>query len=499
MSSNCWSNGKPEIGIIGAGMSGLCAAVQLQKKLAITSFTIFEKNADVGGIWLNNTYPGCECDSPSHLYSFSFDLNPNWSANYAPQPEILDYVKHVAEKHKIYEHIKFHHEVKALTWNEDLKKWIVRYANAFIEKNDDEIQMFDIVVMAVGTFRIPCIPNELKTFSGPTMHTAEWNYEINLKNKKVAVIGSGASAVQVIPKIVNEVHTLHCYHRKPPYVIPRLQFTIPKFLKLFFFYIPFLMWLYRCLVFMLYELFQPAYYCGSFMNKLVYKVTKAYRQRELKKHEHLLNDLTPTYAFGCKRVTLTEGYYAAMTSPNVHLHSSHIDKIVDRTIYTKNGMKEEIDVLILATGFKVLEYWGPMQIFGKNSHNVLQSWIDKEPRSYYGIAFSSAPNLFALLGPNTVVGHNSVMFMVECQVNFMIKAVRKMMKRNAEVINLKVAAEDDFMDKLKANLKDTVWNREVCDSWFTNSRGVVTTLWGGNCTKYWRQTRTIDWSKFEIK
>ncbi|KAG4072860.1 hypothetical protein HA402_002603 [Bradysia odoriphaga] len=489
----------PEIGIIGAGMSGLCAAVQLQKKLAITSFTIFEKNPDVGGTWLSNTYPGCACDVASHLYSFSFELNPTWSENYSAQPEILDYVKDVARKHRIYEHIKFQHEVKTLTWNDHLKKWIVRYVNASIAKADDETQMFDIIVMAPGGLRIPHIPNELKAFTGPAMHTAEWNHQIDLKNKRVAVIGSGASAVQVIPSIVDDVQTLHCYQRKPPYIMPRAQFTFPNFLKKIFFYIPFIMWLYRCMIYVRHELLHKAFYAGSLFNKLAHALTKKYRQSELRAHKHLLDDLTPKYGFGCKRVILSEQYYAAMTRPNLHVHTSHIDKIVDRTICTKDGTKEEIDVLIMATGFKVHDYCSPMQVFGKDGQNLLQSWVDKEPRSYYGIVFNSSPNLFALLGPNTALGHSSVIFMIECQVNFMINAVREMMRRNAKVINLKVAAEDEFMDKLKADLKNTVWNSEDCGSWYVNGRGVITTLWGDNCTNYWRQTRTTDWSKFEIK
>ncbi|XP_037040327.1 FAD-binding monooxygenase ktnD-like [Bradysia coprophila] len=496
-SSNCWSNGVPEIGIVGAGMSGLCAAVQLRKKLAITSFTIFEKNTDVGGTWLNNTYPGCEVDVPGHFYSYSFEPNPNWSVNYPPQREILEYIKGVARKHQIYEHIKFQQEVKTISWNVHLKKWIVRYITA--AKSDFETQMFDIIIMALGAFRIPHIPDECKAFTGPTIHTGEWNHGVALKNKKVAVIGSGASAIQVIPSIVDDVQTLHCYQRKPAYIYPRLQFAFPSVLKTFFRYIPLLMWLYRCIVFMRFELFHAAFYSGSLLNKILHAITKNYRRRELNSHKHLWNALTPKYGFGCKRVLTSEQYYAVMTRPNVRLHSSHIDKIVGRTIYTKNGTKQEVDVLVLATGFKVHEYCSPMQIFGKDGQNVLQTWAEKDPRSYYGIVYSSAPNLFSLLGPNTGLSHSSVLFMAECQVDFMINAVREMMRRNAMMINVKVAAEDEFMDKLRADMKNKVWNRENCGSWFANSRGVITTLWGDNCINYWRQTRSIDWSKFEIE
>ncbi|KAG4072847.1 hypothetical protein HA402_002590 [Bradysia odoriphaga] len=455
-------------------MSGLCAAIQLRKKLAITSFTIFEKNTDVGGTWLNNTYPGCEVDVPGHFYSYSFEPNPNWSVNYPAQPEILEYIKGVVRKHQIYEYIKFQHEVKMYSWNVHLKKWIVRYATT--EKSDDETQMFDIMIMALGALNIPHIPDEYKAFSGPTMHTYEWNHGVALKNKNVAVIGSGASAIQVIASIVDDVQTLHCYQRKPAYVYPRFQFTFPTFLKAFFLYVPLLMWLYRCIIFMRFELFHAAFYSGSFANKFVHAITKNYRQSELKAHKHLRNGLTPKYGFGCKRVLTSERYYAAMTRPNVRLHSSHIEEIVGRSIYTKNGTKQEIDVLILATGFKVHEYFSPMRIFGKDGQSVLQTWVDKEPRSYYGIVFSYMPNLFALLGPNTGLSHSSVLFMIECQVDFMINVVREMMQRNATMMNVKVAAEDEFMDKLRWDMKNKVWNRENCGSWFANSRDVITTI-----------------------
>ncbi|XP_037037233.1 FAD-binding monooxygenase ktnD-like [Bradysia coprophila] len=497
MSSNCWSNGMPEIGIIGAGISGLCAAVQLQQKLKITSFTIFEKNADVGGTWLNNMYPGCEVDVPGHFYSYSFEPNPNWSVNYPPQSEILEYINGVARKYNIYEHIKFQREVKTLTWNGSLKKWIVRYGT--ISNSDDETQTFDIIVIASGGLRCPHIPNELLAFTGPVMHTAEWNDQIELKKKKVAVIGSGASAIQVIPNIVNDVQTLHCYQRSPAYVFPRFQFTFPNFLVILFHYIPVLTWLYRCLLFILFELFHQAFCYGTLWNEFIHTLATKYRQSELKGYEQLSNDLTPKYGFGCKRALISSQYYATMTRPNVRLHSSHIDKIVGRTIFTKDGTKEEVDVLILATGFNVQHYYSPIQIFGKDGQDVVKTWVDAEPRSYCGIISSSAPNLFALLGPNTGIIHNSALFMVECQVDFIINAICEMRRRNATVINLKVEAEDEFMDKFKGYMKNKAWYKENCGSWFANSRGVRTALWSDNCINYWRQTRTTAWSKFKIE
>ncbi|KAJ6640763.1 Baeyer-Villiger monooxygenase [Pseudolycoriella hygida] len=423
-------------------------------------------------------YEGCACDVSSHLYSYSFELNPikndllqDWSANFSSQPEILDYLKNVANKHKLYQRICFQHEVKTITWNEEINKWIVKYVNLSLESPEEETQIFDLMICGTGALRLPYIPNEFKTFTGPTIHTGQWNNEIDLRNKKVAVIGSGASAVQVIPSIVDSVDTLHCYQRKPPYIIPRPQFDFPNFIKTVFFYLPFIMWLFRCFIYMFHELLHAAFISGSILNKMCNKITRMYRHNELKNHEHLIESLTPNYGFGCKRVIMSEQYYAAMARPNVHIHSSHVDKVVGQTIFTKDGSRETVDVLILATGFLVHGYFAPLQVFGKDGENILQTWA---------------------------LGHNSVLFMIECQVNFVVRAVREMMRQNAQVISVKVSAEEEFMDKLKADLKHTVWYNEKCGSWYANSRDVITTLWSGNCTSYWRQTANIDWSKFDF-
>ncbi|XP_037040355.1 FAD-binding monooxygenase ktnD-like [Bradysia coprophila] len=489
-----------EIGIIGAGVSGICAAIQLQKKFGSSlSFTIFEKNRDVGGTWFSNVYPGCACDVASHFYSFSFELNPNWSKNYPSQREILDYLKRLTGKYSISEHIKFQHEVKTICWNDELMKWMVRYVDGSVPNaGSEETRSFDIIINAPGALRIPLVPSEFDAFTGPKMHTAEWNKEIDLKNKKVAVIGSGASAVQIIPRIADSVETLHCYQRKPPYILPRPQFKFPNFVKAIFNWLPLVMWLYRFTFYVLHELLYGLFTPDSVLHTLGHKLTKTYRRRELKEHQHLLDDMTPKYSFGCKRVILSEEYYDAMARPNVHLHSNHIDKISERTIYTKDGSKEEVDVLILATGFRTNDYFSPMEVIGKGGKNVLRSWTDDRPRSYYGVAFSDTPNYFYLFGPNTVLGHSSVIFMIECQVNFIASAIAEMVKRNAKVINVKVSAEDEFMDRLDRNMKETIWGRESCGSWYANPRGDITILWSSTTSSYWWQMRNISWSKFDF-
>ncbi|KAJ6640762.1 Baeyer-Villiger monooxygenase, partial [Pseudolycoriella hygida] len=353
--------------------------------------------------------------------------------------------------------MKFEHEVKRVSWNEELGQWILQYVNLSVPNMEEQTQIFDIIINAPGALRIPLIPDQFEAFKGPTIHTAEWNHEIELKNKKVAVIGSGASAVQVIPSIVDSVETLHCYQRKPPYILPRAQCSFPGSVKFIFRHFPVVMRLFRYIIFTVHELLYSAFRPGSLMYRLISRVSKAYRQNVLKNHKHLWDDLTPKYTIGCKRVILSEQYYPAMARPNVQLHTSPIDNIVDQTIYTKDGSKNEIDVLILATGFRVSDYFGPLEVIGKGGKNILKSWMDDRPRSYYGVSFCDTPNYFYLLGPNTVLGHNSVIFMIECQVNFILNAISEMMKRKAKVLNLKLSAEEEFMNQIDADMKTTVW------------------------------------------
>ncbi|XP_037040358.1 baeyer-Villiger monooxygenase-like isoform X2 [Bradysia coprophila] len=442
---------------------------------------------------------GCACDISSHLYSFSFELNPNWTENYPSQPEILDYLKRVTRKYNVSEHIKFQHEVKTVRWNDELMKWMLRYVDGSLPNVvSDETRAFDIIINGPGGLRVPLVPSEFDAFTGPKMHTAEWNKEIDLKNKKVAVIGSGASAIQVIPSIVDGVETLHCYQRKPPYIFPRPQFTFPNFMKTIFKWFPLVMWLYRCTIFVIQEVIYSAFKADSFLNTFSRKSTKLYREHELRRRKHLLDDMTPQYNFGCKRVLMSEQYYNAMARPNVCVHSSHVDKIVERTIYTKDGSKEEVDVLILATGFQVSNFFGPLEVIGKGGKNILQSWIDDRPRSYYGVSFSDTPNYFYLFGPNTALGHSSVVFMLECQVNFVASAITEMMKRDAQVISLTKKAEDRFMDKLDHDMKDMIWGREGCGSFYANTKGDIIVLWPNSSVSYWWQLRNTDWSNFEF-
>jgi cation diffusion facilitator CzcD-associated flavoprotein CzcO len=465
--------------------------------LGLTSFTIFETNKDVGGTWLTNTYPGCACDVRSHLYSYSFELNPDWSESYSPQPEIWQYIKKVAQKYDLYPHIKFETEVKSMSWVESKNQWKV----VTVDKNSnqaEEAKYFDIVINGPGALRLPNVPEQFKSFKGPMIHSAEWDPTVDLDNKIVGIIGSGASAVQIIPSIVKNVKELHVYQRKPAYVIPRPQTPFSKFTKAIFFYFPFITWLYRCFIFLTAEFLHPAFKKNSWMSFLGTKYSTRLITSQLPGRDDLQKQLTPKFSFGCKRLLISSDYYPALGQPHVKLHSQPIKSVEDQSILTEDGHLQKLDVLILATGYRVHDYFGPMQIYDKNGDDVLKSWKSTVPMTYYGIVSSGAPNHFILLGPNTALGHNTVVYMIECQVNFSVSVIREMMKRDAKYVCVKKRAEEKFMNWIQTELKDTVWGGTTCGSWYANDRGVITTLWPENCISYWNKTKNVNFSHFEF-
>jgi len=493
-----YSNGKtPNVCIIGAGFSGLCAAIKLKEELGLKTFTLFESLKDVGGTWFSNTYPGCACDIPSHLYSFSFEPNAEWTKNYSPQPEIWKYLERVTKKYGIYQHVRFETPVKSSTWDESTKKWKVVVFDK--NSNQEEEQIFDIVINATGGLRVPNVPSQFEAFKGPMTHSAEWDHSIKLDNKIVGIVGSGASAIQIIPNIASRVKELHVFQRKPAWVVYRQQWQFPEFLKTLFVYLPFLMLIYRAYLYLMNEIKHFTFKANSFLNGLAKKGSLKYLKEQIPENDKLRNDLTPGYAFGCKRLLPTNDYYPALNLSHVSVHAGKIAKVQDQTIVMENGTSKKLDVLILATGFRVHDYFGPHEIFGKNKENILAKWKSTVPRAYYGIVCSSTPNLFYLLGPNTALGHNSVVFMIECQVTFAIAVIKEMIEKDAKRFAVKDSVEDEYMKEMESNMAKTVWGTQDCGSWYVNAAGVNTTLWPKNCTSYWNETRKPDLAKFDFK
>ncbi|CAL8069130.1 unnamed protein product [Orchesella dallaii] len=475
--------------------SGVCVAVQLRKQLNIESYTVFDENRDVGGTWLVNTYPGCACDIPSHLYSYSFEPNPNWSKVYSGQEEIWEYLRNVAKKYDVYANIKFNHRVISAEWDEKIGKWLVKVLDK--PNNKEEIYIFDILISSAGALRVPNYPQQFEAFEGPKMHSAVWDSSIELKDKVVAIVGSGASAVQIIPEIVDKVKQLVVYQRNAAWVIPRTQFPFSSYTKWAFANIPGVQWSLRNLIFWSNEMYISAFGINTIMGKIAVMLGNYQLNRQVSDPE-LREKLTPKYPLGCKRVTPSNEYYPALGKPNVTLITSKITDVTKDSITNEDGTCVQPDVLILATGFKVQDFFAPLNITSKGGEDLLKKWKKEGPCAYMGIACHSTPNAFFILGPNTGLGHNSIVFTIECQVNWMIKVIEEMSKRNASVVSIKKSAEDEYMDSILTSMKTTVWGTYDCGSWYADHRGVITALWPESLVSYYNRTKDVNFSHMEF-
>ncbi|KAF9992266.1 hypothetical protein BGZ80_004484 [Entomortierella chlamydospora] len=486
----------PVVAIIGSGFSGLCAAIRLQTQLNLTTFQIFELEPDLGGTWWSNTYPGAACDVASINYQFSFEPNYDWSHRFAPQAEIWAYLRRVAKKHNLYEKIRFRTEVTRLEWNQDRQKWVLDYMN--LATGEQGVTEADVVFSGTGPLRVPMIPKQFEDFEGPKWHTAQWNHSFDLTNKRVAVVGSGASAIQVVPSIVDKVKALEYYQRTPTYIVPRRNGAYAKLWKIMFRYIPFFHFIYFKL-----NYYSSEFTINIFSNKLIHRIPRSvatflawsYRLWQVR-NKTLREKLTPKYEMGCRRVVVSSNYYPALVKKNVNVHTDSIAAIKGNTLYLKDGSSQEVDALVLATGFRVQEMVAPKFLIGKNGADLCEKW-GKNPSTFYGLTSPETPNLFFLLGPYTGLGHNSVLFMIETQVDYAIKALSYMMANNVSSLEVTRKACDDFRTEFDSKMKEKVWS-SACQSWYQNEDGRVTALWWGSCGEYWWKLRNFHAQNFAI-
>ncbi|KAF9431450.1 hypothetical protein BGZ76_000287 [Entomortierella beljakovae] len=475
----------PVVAIIGSGFSGLCAAIRLQTQLNLTTYQVFELEPDLGGTWWSNTYPGAACDVASINYQFSFEPNYNWARRFSPQSEIWDYMRDVAKKYNLYEKIRFKTEVTSLAWNEDRQKWILNYTN--LATGEQGVYEADIVFSGTGPLRIPMIPKQFEDFEGPKWHTSQWNHSYDLTNKRVAVVGSGASAIQVIPAIVDKVKKLEVYQRTPTYIVPRRNGAYNALWRIMFRYVPFFHFVYFKL-----NYFSSEFTVTAFSNKFIHRIPRlvatllAWIHRLWQVRDKVVRQkLTPKYAMGCRRIVVSSDYFPALVKKHVGIHCETISSIKGNTFYLKDGSSQEVDALVLATGFKVQDIVAPGFVTGRQSVDLSEKW-GKNPLSFYGITTPHLPNFFLLLGPNTGLGHNSVLFMIESQVEYAIKAISYMMANNIASVEVTQKACEDFTNELDTKMKDKVWSSN-CQSWYQNDEGRVTALWWGSCGQYSRR------------
>ncbi|GAM26105.1 hypothetical protein SAMD00019534_092800 [Acytostelium subglobosum LB1] len=482
----------PNITIVGAGFSGICAAIKLKKELSIDTFTIYDLENDLGGTWMVNSYPGCACDVPSHLYSFSFELNPDWSEKFSPAQEIQQYIVGMAKKYDLYKHIQFQTAVHDCQWDDALCKWIVQLKRS---NGQEETIYTDILLTGAGALRIPNIPEVFKQFQGPMCHSAQWDNSLPIDGKNVAIIGNGASAVQIIPEIAPRVKSLSVFQRHPSWIIPRANKVYSGFSKWIMRNVPLVQRVYRWLQFISADIVYGSFVEGSTLHKVSKYLAMKHLTAQVK-DEALRATLTPSYSIGCKRIIVSDDFYPALGRSNVTLETDSIDRIEGTTIITREGTRHTVDSLILATGFRVQDYCTPMNLHGKGGVSM-RGLVHSKIETYLGICVKGFPNSFVFLGPNTALGHNSVLFMIECQVNFTMQCIREMIKRNMSSIDVQATAQQRVQKELERNLEGKVWTT-ACGSWYNDKNGHNFTIWPGSCTNYWWRTRTVDFRDFNF-
>lgn len=475
-----------EVLIIGGGFSGLCMAIKL-REAGLNSFLLIEKNEDIGGTWWDNRYPGCACDIPSHLYSFSFELSPDWTRMYPGQQEIHAYLKRCIEKYGLVSHLKLKTRFCEAIWNEQASRW-----NISAEDPDGSMLQIKarILVSGMGGLHVPKIPKlpGIEQFAGAKFHSSQWDYGVDLTGRKVAVVGTGASAIQFVPQIAPSVRKLYLFQRTPPWIVPRLDFPFSEKAKRLFRRFWLARWLFRQYIFVRQEIRVLGFLGNKFVRGKATEIATRHRERQVSDPQ-LREALTPKYELGCKRVLVSDDYYPSLSRPNVELVTSGIAEIRDHSILTADGIERPVDVLIYGTGFRATEPLIGARIVGHGGVEIHDAWRERM-NAYFGITVSGYPNFFVLLGPNTGLGHNSIILMTEAQVRYVISCLKMMKRKGKKVIEVREQTQKHFVKLVHERLKGTVWQSGGCKSWYLDARtGENTTLWPGTVIEYIRRTR----------
>ncbi len=470
-----------EVTVIGSGFSGLGMAIKL-KEAGMHAFVILEKAAQPGGTWRENTYPGCACDVPSHMYSFSYERNPDWSRAYSSQLEIFEYLKACVEKYALAPHLRYGTEVHEAIYDDANRFWTVRSTdgNAFTTR---------VIVSAMGALHRPHMPDlpGLAQFKGTAFHSAEWNHGFDLAGKRVAVIGTGASAIQFIPEIAVKLDRLVLFQRTPAWVLPRMDRPIGKFERSVYRHVPGAIGLSRNIVYWKQEIRGLA-----FVNPKLMRFAEKFARKHLANQiadQRLRDKLTPSYTIGCKRILMSNNYYPALCRANVDVVTDAIAQVKEHSIVTCAGDEYPVDAIIYGTGFRVTDLPGPVRFVGSEGVELHHAWRDA-PEAYLGLTTAGFPNLFMLLGPNTGLGHNSVVFMAEQQISYVMKCLRILRERKLASIEVRPEVQARFNHVIQARLQDTVW-ASGCKSWYQNANGKNVTLWPGFTFQYWYRTRKV--------
>jgi cation diffusion facilitator CzcD-associated flavoprotein CzcO len=471
-----------QFAIVGSGFAGLGMAIRLRQE-GFEDFTIFERAGELGGTWRDNTYPGCACDVPSHLYSFSFAPNPGWTRTFSRQPEIWEYMREVSRRYGIDPHIRYRHEVTSACWDTERERWRIKTsAGPFTA---------DVLIAGPGPLSDPKPPDVpgIESFAGEMFHSARWNHAHPLDGERVGAIGTGASAIQFVPEIQPRVGRLEVFQRTAPWIVPSRDRAVSALERAVYQAFPPAQLAMRTSIYWARELFVI-----GFMHPRAESPGERIARKHLEEQvpdPELRAKLTPNYRMGCKRVLISDDYYPALQEPNVELVTDAIREVVPSGIVTADGALHELDTLILGTGFHVTDMPVGEWVRGADGRALADVWKGS-PQAYLGAAVAGFPNLFLLVGPNTGLGHNSLVFMIESQLNHVIGCLRFMRRHGLHSFDVREEVQARFNERIQRRLRDSVWNTGGCSSWYIDANGNNTTIWPGFTWPFRERTRRFN-------
>ena len=472
-----------DVAVVGAGFSGIGMATALRK--AGADFIVLEKAAEVGGTWRDNVYPGCACDVNSHLYSFSFSPNAHWTRLFSTQPEIFQYLKGTVDRADLRRHMRFQAEVARADWLEPSKRWSIAL------KDGSRIDA-RIVVWATGALHVPSFAGVAgrERFVGPAFHSAQWRDDVDLSGKRVAVVGTGASAIQIVPEIVDKVARLTLYQRTPPWVVPKPDRPTRGWERWLFHHVPLAQRLLRGMIWSVDDFKATTLVNNSPLLARAEQAVRAQIGKKIRDPE-LRRKLIPDFRLGCKRVLISNDYYPALNKANVEVVTSPIETITEGGVQTARG-EDPHDVIIYCTGYKP---WSQTaEIAGRRNAQLSKAW-GRSPKAYLGLATAGFPNLFFLMGPNTALGSGSIIYMVEAQIRYVMRLLAKMKQKSVEVVEMRPEVEDAFDADLQSRIGKAVWG-SGCASWYKSTDGRNGAIWPGSSGQYKRRTETVDLAQY---